>query len=1215
MADNIDKTKAELLAELNTLRKKNAALREQCTSLERQLRQALTNEQDPPTLIQPDEQSPVQTHNFEQLEILSQIVQQMKDAVILTDADDESRIRYVNDAFTELYGYEKEEVLGKPSWILFAGDTKDKQHLQQQRKEHISQENEARVIYQDLHKDGTLFWVANTLSVVQVNDTYYDLGIVRDISVRKQTEEILQRRTAELEALRQLGMGLTAELELDTLLHTIVARAVELIGGRAGLIGLYDPEREILKWDTVIGDATVPYTTKPEEGVAGQIWMTREPLILDNYDDWDKQIPELEQRPITAVVGVPITWGDTFLGVLEVEGWSPGAYDQADAELLTLFGNQVAIALHNAQLFQAERKQREMSKALASAALAVNTALNLDQILDRILEQVARVVKGDACNIMFLESDNHLRVLRSRGYEALGLKEHITGFQIPVDKSVAFGEMMESNKPVVFADVTTLPGWVQVSEQKYLRSYVAAPIQIGDEVIGFLNVDSVRKEQFDEEDAQRLQAFANHVSVAIEHARLFQAEREQRKIAEALAEATFAVSGTLDFEQVLDRILEKIAQVLSGSAFNIMLVEDGVAHVTRWRGYERFGTETFVVNVEFPVAEVRNLQEMQATGKPVVIRDTRDYERWAVPSAQPWLRSYVGAPIQIEEETVGYLNVDSAHPNHFSEEDARHLQVFANYVATAINNARLFDETQRRVAELEALQRVVLRLTSSLELSDVLDTVAESVLSITHANDCHIFLYDEETGTFTFGAALWAGGSRIPFVSQPRADGLTATVVKKGEPLVINEVQKHPLYRTEKALSWGLESIAGFPLKWRDRVLGALTVAFLESHTFTKAEIRVLGLLADHVAIAIENAQLHRQVVDHATGLEERVAERTQQLQTQYARIQAILNNTSDGLVVTDKAGEILHANPVARHLFNKALPPEEASRLRHIIQSLGKQADQHPEQVLEIKGLDLQLKAAPILEGDPGGAAVVNIHDVTHLNAMHRMRAQFITNVSHELRTPATTIKLYADLLREAPPEKWDTYLDALITEAQQQAKLVENILHISRIDAGRLAIKPAPASLNELTKKVIARHRVLAQQDQLSLTYRPSPDNPTVLMDSDNFELVINNLLRNAIQYTPEGGRVTVTIDRVEHGERSWATLTVADTGIGIPEEELPYVFDRFFRGALPQDLQISGTGLGLAIVQQLVELHGGLITVESEADEGTTFTVWIPLAGADR
>ena len=117
--------------------------------------------------------------------------------------------------------------------------------------------------------------------------------------------------------------------------------------------------------------------------------------------------------------------------------------------------------------------------------------------------------------------------------------------------------------------------------------------------------------------------------------------------------------------------------------------------------------------------------------------------------------------------------------------------------------------------------------------------------------------------------------------------------------------------------------------------------------------------------------------------------------------------------------------------------------------------------------------------------------------------------------------------------------------------------------------------------------------------------------LVDPERAMQVLTNLVANAIQYTPEGGKVIVSAGKREVQGRVWATARVADTGMGIPEEELPHVFERFFRGEQPQHLQLSGTGLGLAIAQEIVELHGGRVTVESEVDVGTSFTVWLPLA----
>jgi signal transduction histidine kinase len=399
--------------------------------------------------------------------------------------------------------------------------------------------------------------------------------------------------------------------------------------------------------------------------------------------------------------------------------------------------------------------------------------------------------------------------------------------------------------------------------------------------------------------------------------------------------------------------------------------------------------------------------------------------------------------------------------------------------------------------------------------------------------------------------------------------------------------------------------------------VGGLTVGFLNVNSvrpgqFSSADAHRLQAFADHAAIAIQNAWLYREILNYAEQLEQRVQERTAQLQAQYARLEAILHSASDGIVVADAQGEILQANPVFQTWLTRTLSPEDADRLRAAVRDLAQRAAGRPEKMLELTGLDLQLSAAPITEpGMEQAAAVIAISDVSHLKALDRMKSRFVSNVSHELRTPITTIKLYATLLQKAPPEKWPEYLNALAQEADRQARLIEDILEVSHIDTGRLELKPRQGSLNQLTQIAVSGLQALAEQHGLTLECRSADSEPLVWADPDRIVQVLINLVTNAIQYTPEGGRVVVSTARERADGRDWAIVTVKDTGIGIAEGELPHIFERFFRGERPSAMQIPGTGLGLAIAKEIVDLHGGRITVESQVDVGSAFTVWLPLA----
>jgi two-component system sensor histidine kinase ResE len=176
-----------------------------------------------------------------------------------------------------------------------------------------------------------------------------------------------------------------------------------------------------------------------------------------------------------------------------------------------------------------------------------------------------------------------------------------------------------------------------------------------------------------------------------------------------------------------------------------------------------------------------------------------------------------------------------------------------------------------------------------------------------------------------------------------------------------------------------------------------------------------------------------------------------------------------------------------------------------------------------------------------------------------------------------------------------------------------VEDILQISRIEAGQLELDRRIVDLNLLTEMAVMSHHILAESRGLTMTYQATNGKTMVSVDYDKFMQVINNLIENAINYTPDGGEIQVATECCVKDKRPWAAVTVRDTGIGIPEHEIQHLFERFFRGGEPQEMRVQGSGLGLAIVKEIVELHGGTVTVESQVGDGSTFTVWLPLMEA--
>ncbi len=878
---------------------------------------------------------------------------------------------------------------------------------------------------------------------------------VRDATVRRQAEEEVKRRTNQLEALRQLGLEIAAQLDLDTLLHSIVSRAMQLLDSSSGGLYLYRPEQDLIQWVVAIGPglAAPGAVLRRGEGLSGQVWETGRPLIVDDYRHWEGRAAMYDGYPFTAVLGVPIRWGDEFLGVLDVMRDAPRTFSQADAELLGLFASQAAIAVKNAQLLQTRREQWELAEALATAAAIVNSSLEIEAVLDRILEQVERVVPGDTFNVMLIEGDR-ARIVRSRGYERLGVMEPLSADAMAIDLYPSLLKMLHTQEPVTITDTAASPEWVQ--------------------------------------------------------------------------------------------------------------------------------------------------------------RDDRE-----------WRRAYVGAPISVENRTVGFLNVNGTRPGQFTPADAQRLSTFANYAATAIDNAQLYRETRQRVAELEILRRTSLQLTSSLDLSTVLDAVAESALALVGATDCHIYLYDEASDTFSFGTALWEDGRREPAVQTPRQEGLTATVVREGQPIIIEDARNHPLYASAEAQAWQVWAVAGFPLKQAGRVMGVFTVAFVRPHTFTTDELRVLGLLADQAAIGIENARL-------VEGLEREVAIRTGEIRAEQEKSEAILRSVGEAIALIDLDLRIQYVNDAYTSLTGYTIedvkdrdpatvgPVVESEQVRESLRKTmaqgGTWRGEATTRRKDGRTYDTMLTVAPVLDSEGRVTGYVSSHqDISPQKELERARRQFMTNVSHELRTPVANIKLYTELLqRGAPGDKTERYLGVLGEQADRLSHLVQGILEMITLDSGQAARSWNPVALSTLVQDIATRFQDRAQAAGLSLVLKPlPPDLPVVTGDQLRLGQALGELVKNAVTFTPLGGQVTLRAGSTEHEGRTWVTIAVQDTGPGIPAEEQPRVFDRFFRGLLTESGHIPGTGLGLSMAQEILRAHGGRVTVDSTPGQGSTFTLWLPAA----
>jgi PAS domain S-box-containing protein len=410
--------------------------------------------------------------------------------------------------------------------------------------------------------------------------------------------------------------------------------------------------------------------------------------------------------------------------------------------------------------------------------------------------------------------------------------------------------------------------------------------------------------------------------------------------------------------------------------------------------------------------------------------------------------------------------------------------------------------------------------------------------------------------------------------------------------------------------------------------------AEVSAHTFVLNEQNVVLAISRDIT---ERKRAEEALRELNATLETRVIERTIQLQAQYARLDAILNSTADGIVVTDEAGDIIQANPVAQAWLDQTLSPQEPDLLREMVQRVAVRAGEPTVELLELpeRGLDLELSGAPIWEPavakvsrrdskEPGAgypAMVVAIHDVSHLKMLERMKTLFIANVSDELSQPVTTIKAFVYLIQALALDnpKLSDHLETLSQEVDYLEQMVKDVRRIYAVYTGRLQLDFGLLFLNKLTRSIIGNHRYLAQTRGVILEHRPTEPELAVWVDPDQVVQILNSLVGDAVRYTPKEGRVVVSTGREEADGQLWATVAVSDTGEMIPEEDMGHIFERFLRDEEPRNRRVSETGLRLMLASEIVALHQGRLTVESPSpvlgvdgqDVGSTFTVWLALA----
>jgi PAS domain S-box-containing protein len=553
---------------------------------------------------------------------------------------------------------------------------------------------------------------------------------------------------------------------------------------------------------------------------------------------------------------------------------------------------------------------------------------------------------------------------------------------------------------------------------------------------------------------------------------------------------------------------------------------------------------------------------------------------------------------------------------------------------TERERAERAEREQRLLAE--ALTDTAAVLNETLDLNEVLDRILTHVARVVPPHDtAGVMLIEDDiyVRTIRFREYTADGVVTTPESDRFYLDSLPnlRRILDTDGPIIISDTNEHPDWITGKE-NQRIRSYIGMPIHAEGHIIGFINLGSSIRGQFMADHASRLLAFCNQAGVAIQNARLFEAVRSHATDLRRRIADRTAQLEYERAQLHAILDAMTEGVVYYDNDGNTQYVNQSLIRLTGysaeewidssdqwvtaEILDEKSREMLETIKEKVRRHGLWHGEVRMKRKNgatFDAKWITSQVTgsNNEPVGAVTV-MRDISAEKRLEAQKARFIATASHELRTPIANLKTRLYLI-EKQPEKVHNHLSIMEAVTDRMRKLVDDLLDISRFEHGIISLQREDVLLQELIDSVIQVQLSEADQKQITLKKHMPAAPLYIWADRSRITQVITNLVTNAINYTEHGGRVEVQVELAPPHDTTRYTgghvlVHVRDTGIGIPAEMLPDVFKPFFR---VNDYN-NGVGLGLSISREIIELHNGEISVTSSVDEGTCFTVKLPLTG---
>ncbi len=653
---------------------------------------------------------------------------------------------------------------------------------------------------------------------------------------------------------------------------------------------------------------------------------------------------------------------------------------------------------------------------------------------------------------------------------------------------------------------------------------------------------------------------------------------------------------------------------------------------------------------------------------PDVQRDT-DYVRLA-----PDVAGEIAVPIRVEDGVVAVLNVETSEHQALTERDVHFLDLLGEQIGVALQTTQVYEEAARRAEEVTALYTTVEAVNAELSLHEVLQTIVEQASRLIGAAGARIRLLTPDRRERVCVALTGDLAHNLLGHRVPATEGLTGRVLEEGAPVLINDVQEDPQLLSI-GRERGVSALLSVPLTAKGGIIGELSISNgVGGRRFNERDLRLMTIFAQQASTALHHAQLYEAERRHVRqlGLANQVARLTtatldidailttavrslcQDLGYLGATI-LLYNHEREELELRSVSGpEELSAPigtryPVPGGLSGEAIVSGETvvsndsrhdSRVRaatpvtprsivaaplrsgsNILGVLSVASDTvngfEPADVAVIQTIADQLGGALTAAGLYAETLAAKQRAETLLHEaqeVDRLKTEIVANFSHELRAPLASIKAYTELLlhyHQADGDLPRQFLTIVNEETDRLTDLVNEVLDLARLEAGRPEMEFSEVSLLSLVEEIVRVFDVQAQARAVQIEVEAAQPLPHFWGDRQLLGMLLRNLISNAVKYNRQGGSVHIILDQAtEPNRQTYTRVRVQDTGVGIPADALPHLFEKFFRVRSTTESGIQGTGLGLTLAKAAVEAHRGKISVASIEGAGSEFTVLLPV-----